>query len=473
MVQSCTKGFLNKPQQDKIPVTKFWQTEADATSAVDATYADLHSYNNVAFPAIAVECMGSDDSDKGSSTDDASFMNDFKNFTASSSEGQIDGFYSGNYQTINLANQVIANIPAINMDATLKGRYIAECKFIRAYCYFRLVRAFGDLVLRLAPPTSTDQYNLPRTPKAQVYAQIEQDLSDAASTLPQSYPSSDIGRATKGAALTLHAKVALYQKKWSDVLTYTNQVSALGYSLFPDYEKMFRTENKNNSESIFELQVNLIPGHPEESNSQYSQVQGVRGTSWGGWGFNDPSQDLINEFEANDPRLTATVIFRGTTTAEGDAIPEATVTNPYYNYKSYVPGSLYNSQFNSGCQQDKIVFRYAEVLLMNAEANAELGNTSAALASLEQVRARAREGNSGILPAVTTTDQGQLLNAIYHERRVEMGMEFDRYFDVIRQGRALTLFGPRGWKTGKNEVWPIPQTEIDLSAGKITQNPGY
>jgi starch-binding outer membrane protein, SusD/RagB family len=110
---------------------------------------------------------------------------------------------------------------------------------------------------------------------------------------------------------------------------------------------------------------------------------------------------------------------------------------------------------------------------MNAEANAEMGNTAPALASLEMVRARAREGNNAILPKVTTTDQATLITAIYHERRVEMGMEFDRYFDVIRQGRAQALFGARGWKTGRNEVWPIPQTEVDLSAGVITQNPGY
>jgi hypothetical protein len=102
-----------------------------------------------------------------------------------------------------------------------------------------------------------------------------------------------------------------------------------------------------------------------------------------------------------------------------------------------------------------------------------MGNATAALASLEMVRARAREGNTAILPKVTTTDQTQLLNAIYHERRVELGMEFDRHFDVIRTGRGAAVFGPQGFVTGKSEVWPIPQNEIDLSAGTLTQNPGY
>ena len=117
--------------------------------------------------------------------------------------------------------------------------------------------------------------------------------------------------------------------------------------------------------------------------------------------------------------------------------------------------------------------RYAEVLLMNAEANNELGNSAAALAALEQVRARARGGDNTILPKVTTTDKNALRDAIWKERRVELAMEFDRYFDVIRQGRAETVFGPLGWKKNKNEVWPIPQGEIDLSAGLLTQNPGY
>ena len=110
---------------------------------------------------------------------------------------------------------------------------------------------------------------------------------------------------------------------------------------------------------------------------------------------------------------------------------------------------------------------------MNAEAANELGNTSQALSSLNEVRARAREGNAGILPDITTTDHDALRDAIWHERHVELAMEFDRYFDVIRQGRGEEVFGPKGWKAGKNEVWPIPQNEIDLSAGVLTQNPGY
>ncbi len=477
--QGCKKSFLNATPATSVKATQFWQTSADATSAINSMYADLHNWNDIAFAPIALESMGSDDVDKGSTTNDASFMNEYHFFTVTSGEGQLDGFWTGMYNNINFANQIITNIPAINMDASLKARYIAEATFIRAYDYFRLVRAFGDVPLVLHPPKSAAEFNVPRTPKAQVWAQIETDLTAAASVLPTTYSSADIGHVTKGAALALHAKVALYQKKWADVVTYTNDVTALNiYSLFPDYEKMFRTTNKNNVESIFEIQCMLIPNNPGASNSQYSQVQMPRGTEPAtGWGFNVPSASLVAEFEAGDPRLAGTVIYTGQTTPEGDLI-DANDPNPYYNLKSYVPFALYVSGFNQGCQQDKIVLRYAEVLLMNAEANNELGNTAAALASLEKVRARAREGNANILPAVTTTDQGALRTAIYHERRVELGMEFDRHFDVIRQGRGAAVFGPSNipgsqYVVGKSELWPIPQNEIDLSAGTLVQNPGY
>lgn len=470
--QGCKKSFLDVNPAGNVAAKQFWKTPADASSAVSAMYANLHEWSNIAFASIAVESMGSDDVNKGSTAADAAFMNDFHNFTANSGEGQIADFWSGEYKTINFANQVLDNVPGIDMDAPLKARYLAEAKFVRAWAYFRLVRAFGDVPLRLHVPKAANEYNIPRTAKAQVWAAIETDLTDAAAVLPQSYGAADVGRVTKGAALALHAKAALYQKKWNDVLTYTTAVMGLGYTLFPNYEQMFRTNNKNNSESIFEIQCALIPNNPDASNSQYSQVQGVDGSTGGGWGFNVPSASLVASYEPGDPRKDATIIFRGETTPEGDVIP-ASGNSTMYNQKSYVPFSLYVSGFNEGAQQNKIALRYADVLLMNAEANNELGNSAAALVPLEAVRARARAGNNAILPKITTTDQAALRTAIYNERHIELAMEFDRYFDIIRQGRGAEVFGSRGFKAGKNEVWPLPQNEIDLSAGTLVQNPNY
>ena len=482
LLTGCSKNFTSSRDAllGQPAATQFWKSASDAASAVNSIYGNLRSWNNTAFAAISIENTGSDDAVKGSTSNDATFFNEYDNFTVDPSEGQLDGFWTAQYQNINFCNQVLDHVDTMaSVDASLKARYLAEAKFVRAYSYFRLVRAFGNIPLVLKVPTTAADLNPKQSTPAEVYTAIEQDLTDAASVLPVSYGAADIGRATKGAALALHAKVAMYQKKWSDVLNYTNQVTGLSaYSLFPDYYQMFRYANENCSESIFEIQCDYVPGNDDINSSQYSQVQGDRDASpSAGWGFNEPTDNLVNEFETNDPRLQGTIMIAGTTTGSGDAVPPAAAGAPtMYNMKSYVPFAVAVLSGNQGCGQNVRVIRYADVLLMNAEANNELGNAAPALASLELVRARARANSSSpstALPAVTTTDQTALRTAIYHERRVELAMENDRYFDVIRQGRGTTVFGPLGWTANKNEVWPIPQTEIDNSGGVLVQNTGY
>ena len=470
LVSSCKKDFLNVDPQGQQPETQFWKTPEDAAKAVNAVYANLRSWNNVAFNAIAIESTGSDEADKGSTPTDATFFNLYDTFTVTSTHGTILDFWTGQYQNIQLCNQVLGNVPGITMDEALKARLLAEAKFVRAFSYFRLVRAYGNVPLRLTIPKTEADRNLPQSPKETVYAQIEKDLTEAAAVLPASYNADNVGRATKGAAIGMRAKVALYQKKWAEVLSLTNEVIGMGYTLFPDFEKGFRVENENNSESLFEIQASLLLDNKDASNSQYSQVQGVAGHM--GWGFNTPSAALAAAFEPGDPRRDATIIFKGETTPQGDFIP-LTVPNERYNQKSYVPFNTKVSGYNEGAQQNIKVLRFADILLMNAEAANELGSPSQALTSLNKVRARARGGNPNILPDVTTTDQTALRNAIYKERQVELAMENDRYFDVIRQGRGAEVFGVKGWKANKNEVWPIPETEIEQSSGLLKQNLGY
>ena len=478
MITGCTNSFLDVPVQGQQPAAQLWQTPTDAANAVNAIYGNLRSYQNVAFAPIAIESVPSDDAVKGSVPSDATFINQYDQFTIDPSQGQLNDFWTGQYQNVNLCNQVLGNVAKINMDATLKARYLAEAKFVRAYSYFRLLRAFGHIPLVLKVPVTTSELNAPQVVPDSVWVAIERDLTDAASVLPPSYGPTDIGRATKGAALALHAKVAMYLKHWQDVLNFTNQVIGLGvYSLFPDYEKMFRIQNENCSESVFEIQANYVAGYDGADLSQYSQFQGDRdGVPSPGFGLNSPTLDLVNEFEAGDPRLPATVMTAGTTTPEGDIVPLPSAGAPSrYNMKSYVPFALSNAR-GQGADQNIRVMRYAEVLLMNAEANNELGNSAAALASLELVRARARALSANpttTLPRVTTTNQTALRTAIWHERRVEMGMEFDRFYDLVRQGRAATVLGPLGFKTGVNENMPIPQNQIDISGGVLKQNPGY
>ncbi len=480
LLSGCSKSFTSSQDalQGQPPATQFFKTADDAAKAVNSIYGNLRTWNNTAFAAICVENMGSDDAIKGSVSNDATFINQYDNFTVDASEGQLDGFWTGQYQNINFCNQVIDNVPGIEMDANLKARYVAEAKFVRAYSYFRLERAFGNIPLVLKVPSAAEELNPKQSAPADVWTAIEQDLTDAAGVLPTSYGPNDVGRATRGAALALHAKVALYQKKWADVVNYTGQVMALGYTLFPDYYQGFRLDHENNSESVFEIQCDYVPGNDDINSSQYSQVQGDRDVSPSvGWGFNVPTNDLVNEFEPGDPRLVGTIMMAGSTTPSGDAVPPPGTGAPdKYNMKSYVPFAQAVLAGNQGCQQNVRVLRYADVLLMNAEANNELGNSTDALSALEMVRARARATATNPatdLPAVTTTDQSALRTAIYHERRVELAMENDRYFDVIRQGRAATVFGPLGWHANKNEWWPIPQPEIDNSGGVLVQNPGY
>ncbi|MDB5018548.1 MAG: RagB/SusD family nutrient uptake outer membrane protein [Mucilaginibacter sp.] len=471
----CKKSFLNPPVQGALPAVQLYTTATGAAQGINGIYANLGAWAQTAFPALAIESMGGDEVQKGSTPGDSPNMGVYHNFTQTGAEsGFDDTFWNGQYASISLCNQAIDSIPKISMDASLKARYVAEAKFVRAYNYFRLARAYGDVPLRLHYPKTAADFNLARTARAQVYAQVEQDLTDAAAVLPQTYSGLDIGRATKGAALALHAKVAMYQAKWSNVLTYTNAVIAEGtYSLFPDFEKSFREANENNPEEIFEIQNANTQSNSAASTSQYSQVQGVAPTY--GWGFNIPTHALVAAFEPGDPRLNGTILFAGGTSAEGDAIPALGNghVDSMYNYKSYVPFSDPILNGNPGAGQDVRVIRYADVLLMNAEAANETGNTTLALSSLELVRARARGGNTAVLPKVTTTDQATLRLAIWHERQVELAMESDRFFDVIRQGRGAALFGNRGFKTGKNELQPIPTSEIVLSGGLLKQNPGY
>lgn len=473
LLTGCKKDFLDVAPQGQQQGQQFWQSQDDATKGVNAMYAKLRDWTLAAFAPIAVESLGSDDAEKGSIPSDATYMFNFDNFTLTSTEDQVSGFWTGEYQLVNLCNQVLDHVDTMKIDANLQGRYLAEAKFLRAYAYFRLTRAFGGVPLRLHVPKDATEYNLPRASEDSCWNAIETDLTEAAAVLPQSYAASDVGRATKGAALALHAKVAMYRKEWDKVFDLTNQVMGMGYSLYPNFEQQFRIPNENNSESIFEVQCLYLSSNSAASNSQYSQVQGDRSANPSvGWGFNVPTQDLVNEFEAGDPRKDGTILFAGETTPEGDVIPQGAADEPkMYNQKAYVPFALAVIT-NQGADQNIRVLRYAEVLLMNAEAANEKGNTAQALTSLNALRKVRREGKD-VLPDVTTTDQGALRNAIWHERRVELAMENDRFFDLIRQGRAATVLASKGFKAGKNEHMPIPQNEIDLSGGLLTQNPGY
>lgn len=466
LLVGCKDDYLDVQQPNRPLASEFLTTQNDAILATNAIYSSLRSWENSAFPYQYVFGVPADDVDKGSNPGDASFINAYDQFTFTQSDGGVEGYWIGQWQFVNRCNQVITNVPNINMDATLKARLIAEAKMLRAYFYFNLVRIYGGVPIYDGLPKDGN-YIIPRNTAAQVYDFIIADLNAAAAVLPQSYPSSDLGRVTKGGALGLLSKVYLYKKDFQKAYDTSNQVISMGYSLDPDFNHLFRPAGEFGSESVIEVNCGCDPAKlGDQAGSQYAEVQGVRGQF--GWGFFTPSSSLDASFESGDIRKELTFLREGETTLEGDLIhkgdPQA---GNVWNQKAYVPTSLNNNSCGYGSIQNIRILRFAEVLLINAEAANELGNTAVAITNLNKVRARAG------LAGTTASTQSTLRTAIWNERHVELAMEGDRFVDLVRTGQAATVLKSYGFKSNKNELFPIPLNAINQSKGVLTQNPGY
>lgn len=458
---SCTEGFIdvesNKETENDI-------TSEQAVELVNATYNIFLKWGMSSFSWIGVSSITSDDADKGSDLGDTGVDKDLMdNLTYDATSISIAEVWESHYDGIQRANQALDRLELFdNLGEEIKGRLIGEVKFLRALMYFRLVKTFGGVPLLSGVPDLKDsgfQDVLKRATREESYNFIKSDLVEAISLLPEknNYPLSEIGRATKGAAKTLLAKVYMYQNNWEEVLNLTNEVIASGqYALTPNYEDIWKETGENNEESIFEIQAKgEIPTAGVEG---YSATQGARGEGGWGWGFNTPTEELANSYEENDLRRDATIIFRGEVLYDGREVPN-TVVNAMYNQKAY------SSAFTDAWQTGKNVriLRYAEVLLMNAEAAFSTGADAAT--PLNQVRNRAGLDN------VTTINEF----VIWQERRHELAFEHDRFFDLVRQGRAGHVLRNLGkpFVDGKHELFPIPQEQINKSEGVLIQNPGW
>ncbi|MDB5137838.1 MAG: RagB/SusD family nutrient uptake outer membrane protein [Mucilaginibacter sp.] len=442
------------------------------------------------FQFVIMTDIASDDGDKGSSPDDYGDAKQIDNLQTPTTNGVINNVWTGYYKGIARANQALNALQNAQFDATTKNRLIAEARFLRGYFYFNMVRLFGGVPLLDKVPTAAEANDSKYQTRASadtIYKFIISDLDFAVANLPDK-GATDIGRATLSAAQSLEAKVYLYLKNYQKAYDLSEAVITGGkYSLVKDYSLIWREKpvagdgGNNNSESIFEIQAG-INNDCSAGLNLYTVSQGPRAGGKFGWsdlgfGFNNPSLSLLNEYEPGDVRKNGTIIFinplpAGTVLFDGFRIPDQdSVQNQRYSYKAYHSRT---AESNCGGNTDRLpkqirILRYADVLLINAEAAVQLGKTGDATTDLDLVRVRA-----GLAHVVPT------LAAIWHERRMELAMEHDRFFDLVRQdavqpGRAAAAFAADGGKTWKatDALFPIPQTQIDLSGGRLKQNPGY
>lgn len=464
----CGKKFLEEKPRT-VTIQELLKSNDGGERLIASVYNKLYAWGEHSFSWIGVSSIASDDADKGSDPGDAGTDKaDLDNWTFTPSAISFSELWLNNFEGIGRATYALQLLP--ESASADKERLMGEAHFLRAYFYFNLVRIFGgvpkiDKVLTSEAEISSASQ---RASAAEIYAFIESDLNDAITRLPANIPPAENGRVSQFAAQALLAKVSLYQKKWAQAKAMADIViNSKKFDLLSDYALIWREVGEFSKESIWE--VNCIGTTPNLGIENYFVVQAPRGPGGLGWGFNTPSQDLVNAYEPGDKRKDATIMFAGETLWDGFTVsPNA--SNPRYNYKSYVSKTM--ETFNGddiNTNKNLRILRLGEIFLIKAEAENELGNPEVARTFIDSLRHRAGLGNT---PA---TDQSSMREAIYKERRVEMAFEHDRMFDLQRTGRAGAVLRALGkpYVDGKNDLFPIPQHEIDLSNGTLTQNPGY
>ncbi|WP_282160915.1 RagB/SusD family nutrient uptake outer membrane protein [Ulvibacterium marinum] len=472
LLTACT-DYLDTELEGQFTTDTFFQTQDHALSAVNATY-QIAAFNSTNNNLWVFGDLASDDTVKGGFDGDQSDITLVNDFVVNPDNGPINGIWQHYYEGITRANNVIYHVPNIDMDIDLRARIIGEAKFLRAYFYFHLSNIFGNIPLKTIPAFTPDELNVPLSLVENIYAQIEQDLVEAATTLPATYESVDLGRATKGAALGLLAKAYLFQEKWQLAVDTATQTESLGYSLTSLYRDNFKVETENNQESVFEIQhlTGQIPAAGTYLNQWFSPSLIT------GYFFNAPTQNFIDEFEVTqegvvDPRLDYSVGREGNIWVNNQAFDPLWSPTTYLSKKHVQdPGE---NPIGDG-DLNYTFMRFSEILLIKAEALNELGSTAQALVPLNLVRKRARESYlfdatlvgfgtipANLLPEVSSTNASVVRDAIRHERRVELGLEFHRYFDIVRYGQAYAeqALGTTQFNYALHRYFPIPQSEKD------------
>ncbi len=462
-LQSCSNDFLDTPAPN-LSDAVYFSNDGAALSALAGVYDPLGWYDNMQVDEWAIGDVVSDDAEKGGENDaDQADIYAISIFNANAENGLIREKWQAPYVGIGRANKLIEGITDNDkISESVRSRVIAEAKFLRGLYYFQLAKVFGGVPI-VTKVLSPSEFTLPRNTLEETWAQIESDLTDAKSVLSKKsdLPTSEKGRATWGAASALLVKAYIFQEKWTEAEALAKEiVNSLEYDLEPSYEDIFRLSHDNGIESVFDIQyANLNTGDwgDDQEGTITPVFQGSRLN--GGYGFDCPTQDLFDEFEAGDPRLKATIISDGDVLWEGTPDEETIYTiypqNPtgYHSRKYQLPASEKGAESEDPLNWRFI--RFAEVLLWQAEAAAHNGSDWET--PLNRVRNRA---------GLSNTNQTDGLKAVYHERRVELAMEGHRYWDLVRTGRGNLM---NGYSDNKR-YFLIPSIEMSLNPN-LEQNP--
>ncbi|PST83631.1 RagB/SusD family nutrient uptake outer membrane protein [Pedobacter yulinensis] len=487
MLTGCKKDFLNQVPEANLTNTNFWKTESDLKQGVVGAYSSLRGMGTFSYWLFGE--MRSDNTTFQYNAPQRGQENreQVDQFLATSANTLIQDFWRESYTAIFRCNDVLDHVEAIAASDAAKKQAVGETKFLRAFYYFNLVRQFGGVPLRLeVTKTPTDAPSKGRATADQVYAQIVADLNDAVTNLPDAsaYGAADKGRASKGSAHALLGKVYMTQRRFPEALVALRRVT--GYGLMPTYSSVFSIQNKNNMESVFEIQYYVSGGTNLSSNFMYqfapfnsgtivTQDPGTNLTYTSGW--NTPTADLIASYEAGDQRKDVSL-------AEGFTAPTGFVAVPYV--KKYNQGFVQPGQTNVNFP----VIRYADVMLMMAECLNEAGFVAGgeAFQLLNEVRRRAglapkTSGNP--VAGLNVSSQEAFRAAIEQERKIELAFENHRWYDLVRTGRAVEVMNAHGQRevskapaqfpagayavTPNKLLLPIPQREVILD--NLSQNP--
>lgn len=498
ILSGCKRNF-DEVNPNAPTIASFWESSDDAVKGVNAVYGTF--YRTPGLYSRWIYYHGILKSDEGFGSGGDGGLNNLMRFNQTNYNDGLtaltwETFYVGVFR----ANQVIANVPAIQMNETLKGRVIAEAKFLRALFYFNLALYYGNPPLLLTPSQPTD---VPRNATtAETYSQVAKDLNEAIPNLPLTYAGDDLGRATKGAAYALLGKTYLQQKQYQQAaLAFEWLVTGPGsavYRLTTNYRDNFIITRENNEESVFEVQFNENLSENTDDDVDESRVNNT-GTSISqffappGVGFNDGAARrwIIDEFlqettttGARDPRLAASFIYNFTDPAGPDAtlVYGRTFANRFGNGPD-ANGVWFRKLLNDHWKNEEgfrspnnyRLIRYADVLLMYAESLNGLNRTAEAYPFVDRVRQRA--GLATLTSAKPGLNQAQFLTQLKHERLVELAGEGWRWADLLRWGDLNPSLASRdadftNFVVGKHELYPIPQRDIDLNPN-LKQNPNY